>query len=155
MRAAPLARRTLTTLEAKAGASSGNNASSSPGEIKRWPITIPEKRGHRLPTEARDQPSRSASTGAIGLVSRAHGGKRTRKTRLNNSSCNQPLAWRCRTPFRGSRVQLTLILGPRRSPAARYASITPNDFARCQSCRDDPAGPIDHATRRNGKKGRG
>src|ERR1700747_157940 len=43
MRAAPLARRTLTTLEAKAGTSSGNNASSSPGEIKRWPITTPGK----------------------------------------------------------------------------------------------------------------
>jgi hypothetical protein len=43
MRAAPLARRTLTTLEAKAGASSGNNAPSSPGEIKRWPIAMPGK----------------------------------------------------------------------------------------------------------------
>src|SRR5262249_26345714 len=40
---APLARRTLTTLEAKTGASSGNNASSSPGEIKRWPIMMPGK----------------------------------------------------------------------------------------------------------------
>jgi hypothetical protein len=43
MRAAPLARRTLTTLVAKAGASSGNNALSSPGEIKRWPIAMPGK----------------------------------------------------------------------------------------------------------------
>jgi hypothetical protein len=42
MRAAPLARLTLTTLDAKAGGdSSGNKACSSPGVIKRWPIRMP------------------------------------------------------------------------------------------------------------------
>ncbi len=41
MRAAPLARRTLRTLEAKAGASSGNRACSSPGEINRCPMRMP------------------------------------------------------------------------------------------------------------------
>ena len=41
MRAAPLARRTLTTLPANAAASSGIRACSSPGEINRWPATMP------------------------------------------------------------------------------------------------------------------
>src|SRR6516165_838571 len=72
MRAEPLARRTLTALEAKAGASSGNNASSSPGEIKRWPIPMPGK--ERAPIAD----WRAGSTviiilaGVIGLVDRAH-----------------------------------------------------------------------------------
>ena len=41
IRAAPLARRTLSTLEAKGGISSGHNAFSSPREIKRWPTMMP------------------------------------------------------------------------------------------------------------------
>ena len=153
MRAEPLARRTLTTLEAKAGASSGSNAFSSPGEIKRWPITTPGK-------ERASIADWSEGSTVIIILGRdyrfrgscAFGRQRTRNTRLNNSSCTQRRAWRCGDTIPGAR-QLMLILRPRRLPAARCASITANDFAHCQSCRDDPAGPIDHATRRNGRNG--
>ncbi len=43
MRAAPLARLLSTTLPEIPQTSSGVNASSSPGEIKRWPIATPGK----------------------------------------------------------------------------------------------------------------
>jgi hypothetical protein len=88
MRAEPLARRTLTTLEAKAGASSGNNASSSPGEIKRWPITTPGKARASIA----DWSKGSTVIIILGRDYRfrrscAFGRQRTRNTRLNNSSC--------------------------------------------------------------------
>jgi hypothetical protein len=74
MRAEPLARRTLTTLEAKAGASSGNNASSSPREIKRWPITTPGKARASIADWSEESTVIIILAGIIGFVDRAHFG---------------------------------------------------------------------------------
>src|ERR1700730_14063077 len=96
MRAEPLARRTLTTLEAKAGASSGNNASSSPGEIKRWPITTPGKARASIADWSEGSTIIITLGGDYGFADRARfGARKQRNTRLNNSSGNQRLAWRC------------------------------------------------------------
>jgi len=154
MRAEPLARRTLTTLEAKAGASSGNNASSSPGEIKRWPITTPGKARASIA----DRSEGSSVIIILGRDYRFRGScafrrQQTRNTRLNNSSCNQRRAWRCGEYYaRGEVTDVDLAASTAACGSVRL--YTANDFARCQSCRDDPAGPIDHATRRNGQTAR-
>jgi hypothetical protein len=52
MRAAPLERRTDTTLAANAGASTGSNASSSPAEMLRHPIRMPGRDSARIATSA-------------------------------------------------------------------------------------------------------
>src|SRR5258708_13506260 len=149
MRAEPLARRTLTTLEAKAGASSGNNASSSPGEIKRWPITTPGKARASIA----DWSEGSTVILILGRDYRFRGscalrGQQTRNARVNNSSCNQRRAWRCGEYYaRGEVTDVDLAASTAACGSVRL--YTANDFARCQSFRCDPAGPIDHATRRN------
>jgi hypothetical protein len=74
MRAAPLARRTLTTLEAKAGASSGNNASSSPGEIKRWAIMMPGQERASIADSSEGSTVTIILGRVIGLVGGAHVG---------------------------------------------------------------------------------